>query len=357
MGFFKRNKEELNEETELEEEKQYTRKKFKDLNPQNRKKRNEPPKPWGKKERLTVLITFLATVVIAGVLYLSSVSWKLPKMPRIELPDFSKLNIFKPETIVIGPNKDNPNAALEEKANEAISLFKETTSNLTGAYRLCVVDLDSGFSYGIDEKKTMEAASLIKLPVFATLYKESEEGKINLETKYTLKASDKRTGSGSLYGKPDGTVFTYRELAKYMGQQSDNTAFNIFRNILGDATIETEAKNIGMLSTSVGKNETSPYDIGTFYLKLWKGEIVSIKNRDEILNYLTNTIYEDWIPKGIPGVRVAHKFGREVNVTNDAGIVYADKPFVLVLMSEGIVYKESDAVFPTLASQIYNIQK
>jgi beta-lactamase class A len=356
MGLFNRNEEEVDEERELEE-KQYTRKKFKDLSSQNRRKRNEPPKPWGKKERLTVLISFFATVVVAGLLYLSSVSWKLPKIPRIELPDFSKLNIFKPETIVIGPNKNNPNAALEKKANEAISLFKETTNKLSGAYKLYVVDLDSGFSYGVDEKKVMEAASLIKLPVFATLYKQSEEGKINLETKYTLKESDKRAGSGSLSGKANGTVFTYRELAKYMGQQSDNTAFNIFRNILGDTTIEAEAKNIGMLSTSVKDNETSPYDIGTFFLKLWKGEIVSIKNRDEILGYLTKTIYEDWIPKGIPEVRVAHKFGREVNVTNDAGIVFADKPFILVLMSEGIKYSESDAVFPTLASQIYNIQK
>ncbi|MBI3443509.1 serine hydrolase, partial [Candidatus Woesebacteria bacterium] len=65
----------------------------------------------------------------------------------------------------------------------------------------------------------------------------------------------------------------------------------------------------------------------------------------------------DWIVKGIPeDVRVAHKYGRELHVVNDAGIAFTDKPFILVIMSKGIVEKEADAIFPELARIVYDVQ-
>jgi len=106
MALFGRNKEEeLEDEDEfIEEEEKGDRKltkKFRDLNPKNKKKRKEPPKPWGKKERLIVLVILLVTVVISAILAFgagdkSKFHFSLPKF------DFSSLNIFKEETIIIG---------------------------------------------------------------------------------------------------------------------------------------------------------------------------------------------------------------------------------------------------------------
>jgi beta-lactamase class A len=338
--------EEKDEEEELEEK--IHSKKFKDLTSENRKKRKEPPKPWGKKERLIVLSTLLITVLIAGGLALSSRDFKLPGLPRIHLPSLS----FQGETIIIEGNKEG-----KEKAERVKKAFSEKTNNYSGVYALYVVRLGDGYSYGINENSTMQAASLIKLPVLMTLYKEAEAGRIDLETKYTLKNSDKRPGSGSLASKPAGTVLTYRDLARLMGKQSDNTAFNIIRNVLGEEKINAEIKSLGMSKTNLTENETSPKDIGTLFEKLWKLEIVSQKSRDEILEYLTGTIYENWLVAGIPAdVRVAHKYGRELHVVNDAGIVYAPKPFVLVIMSDGVVEREADELIPDLTRIIYNIE-
>jgi hypothetical protein len=92
------------EELEIEDkrkERKITRK-FRDLRPENRKKRKEPPKPWGKKERLTILIILVSSVLIAGILAISNqahISFNLTK-PSFEF-DFSKLNPFKEETIEI----------------------------------------------------------------------------------------------------------------------------------------------------------------------------------------------------------------------------------------------------------------
>lgn len=106
MAIFKRKPDEYDEEDEvLEQEekdnKKFT-KKFKDLKPANRKKRKEPPKPWGKKERYFVLLVLVVTFVIAMILAISSqnnVSINLNK-PSINF-DFSKLNPFHEKVIII----------------------------------------------------------------------------------------------------------------------------------------------------------------------------------------------------------------------------------------------------------------
>lgn len=344
MSIFKK------EVPEIEEKEFKNFSKTKDLNSKNKRYKKEPVKPWGKKERVTILLTFLFTVLISAFLFLSSRNWKLPNFPRIEIPDFQ---IFKSETVIIG-NGTNLQKQREDEINK---YFKENTDKLTGTYSFCVIDLNSAYKFGFRERNVMQAASLIKLPVLATLYKEVEEGKINLDDTYILKNSDIRAGSGSLQYKKPGTEISYREMAELMGNQSDNTSFNIFRNLLGDQKIENTINDIGMISTSLKENETSAYDVSLFFEKLYQGQIVGKKYVDEILGYLTDTIYEDYIPKGIPEKKVAHKFGREVNVINDAGLIFSEEPFVLSIISEGIIYSEADLFIPEFSKFVFEKMK
>ena len=316
-----------------------------------KRKPKESWQPWGKKERYLVLVIFLLTVLTSGFLALSSRSWKLPGWPKISLPS------FKSETIIIEKNKKM--TTQDQKAQAVKKSFIETTRGLSGVYGLYVIRLDDGSDYGVFETEVFEPASLNKLPVLATLFLEVEKGNLDLETKYVLKESDKISGSGTLSSKPAGTVLTYRELARALAKQSDNTAFGILKNILGKKKIEAVIEKIGMNQTVIfgQKQKTTPKDIGLFFQKLWQGQIVSQKSRDEILNYLTDTAYEAWLTEGIPGfVRVAHKFGRELHVVNDAGIVFSERPFVLVIMSKGVVKREADTVFPNLARIVYEAE-
>lgn len=346
MSIFKKvAEEELDfDEDEIEEEEKegsLRRKRIKDLNSENRRKRKEVPKPWTKKERFLILYVFGGTLLVSILLFASARDWKLPGWPKIKLPSIGD------KTIVIPAQKGDL-----QKSEKTISRFKEKTKPLSGTYAFYDIRLSDGYSYGVNEKEVMQAASLVKLPVFATLYQEAAAGKINLDEKYILKDTDKLGGSGSLSGKPAGTALTYRRMAQYMGHESDNTAFNILRKKFGDAKITEVAKSIGMMNTSIEGNSTTPYDIGLFFQKLWDGKIVSQKDRDEILGYLTDTIYDNWLVKGIPDVKIAHKYGREIHVINDAGIIMGDKPFVLVIMTKGVVEKEADAILPELAKLI-----
>jgi beta-lactamase class A len=350
MAFFGKNYagEEYRERQEELLENKLPSRHFKDLIPENKKKRREPVKPWGKKERYLVLIVLAGTVLTSAILALSARDWKLPGLPRLTPSSFDFLGS---ETIVI------EKGGRQDKDALALLGFNKALKDLSGTYGLYVIRLSGGSSYGVAATEIFQAASLIKLPVLGTLYQEAERGKFNLEGKYTLRDSDKIAGSGSLAGKPAGTVLTFRELAKLMGNQSDNTAYGIVVRTLGGDKVNAFMKAVGMNDTSIENNETTPHDIGIFFHKLYQGEIVSAKSRDEILGYLTKTIYENWLVAGIPSdVRVAHKYGRELHVVNDAGIVFTPKPFILVIMSRGIIESEADSVFPDLAKIIYDVE-
>jgi beta-lactamase class A len=362
MGLFGR-KDEDEEFEDMEEEledREEPFRKIKDLRPENKRRRKEPPRPWDKKDRAIVLGVLVVTVLISGVLALSARDYKLPGLPRarIAIPNIN-LNFLGEKTIIIGNSQGSEadeavKTALKKKAVRAEEAFKSITDSYSGLYAFYAIDLESGFSFGVNESETMQAASLIKLPVLSALYKDAEDGKVDLDAKYKLRDADKIAGSGSLSGEPAGTVLTYRDLARLMGKKSDNTAFNIVRKKLGDERINAEIGRIGMTATSLAENTTSPQDVGRYFQKLWGGELVSQNDRDEILGYLTDTIYENWLAAGVPeNVRVAHKYGREVHVVNDAGIIYAPRPFVLVILTDGVVEREADEIFPNLTRAVY----
>ena len=320
------------------------------VNPTKRKKK-EPPKVWTKKDRYLVFYVLAFTVIMSSLLALSAREWKLPGLPRLILP---KISIFKTETIVF--EKENKPASREEKesADEIIKEFNEKVKNASGVYGLYIIDLETGYSYGIRQNEVFQAASLIKLPVMAAMYEKFESGEYSKDKVYSLKNEDKIAGTGSLYSKPVGTEISYQNLVKLMGKQSDNTAFHITRGLLGDEEIMNVSRKYGMTSTSLEKNETTPEDIGKFLKSLYKSRFLSKESSDEILDYLTDTDFESWIKEGVPKeIRVAHKFGRDIHVVNDAGIVFSKSPYIVVIMSKGAVEKEADKLLPELSRMIY----
>jgi beta-lactamase class A len=314
------------EDDDLEEEVPLKPRKIRDLNPENKKARKEPVKPWGAKERLFVLITFLLTVVTSGALALSARNFKLPKMPQLKLPSLSEINPFKEQVIVVG-NKGNKVSA--EKIERVKKLFKEATNDYSGLYAFYIYDLNGDYYYGYNHKEVMQAASLIKLPVMYLTFKEIEKGNIDRNT--------------------------YESELEAMGKRSDNSAFIRTVNTLGRENISKTTYELGMPNTSLSENLTTPEEVGLFFKKLYKGEILSGDDTNKFEKFLTDTNFEKWLRPGIPeNITVFHKYGREVHSVSDAGVVLSKNPFVIVIMTDGVIEKEADALFPNLAKLLYD---
>ena len=312
-----------------------------------RNKKTEPRKPWGRNERLLVSSLLISTALVSGLLALSARAWKLPGLPQITLPD---LGLEK--TYIIEANRPTPPAS-----DSIINEFKALISPLSGNYGFYVVRPNLNQSYGHNHQDIFQAASLIKLPVMLALLREVESENIDLASTYTITDADKVAGAGSLYYKPAGTIVTYKDLITLMGHESDNTAFHIAVKTLGEEKINTTLSALNMNNTSLKDNLTTPRDIGQFFTELVNPQLISPEHAQLIIDSLTDTIFEDYLPVGIPDhLRVAHKYGREIHVLNDAGIVLTQEPFILVLMSEGIVDAEAESIFPKLSELIYHFE-
>jgi len=323
MGLFNRKRDEDFDEEEFEERPR----KIRDLKPENRKSRKEPIKPWGKKERLIVLSILLLTVITSGVLALSARNFKLPQLPAFKLSTISEMNPFKEQTIVVG-NKGN--RVTQEKIEKIKKLFKEATSDYSGIYAFYIYDIKGDYYFGLNHQEVMQAASLIKLPVMYLAMKENKD----------------------------------KQLVEAMGKRSDNGAFVKMLDILGRENVNNTISSLGMPNTSVLKNTTTPEEIGMFFKKLYKASLADESRRDEFLNkddalelmsYMTNTIFENWLRPGIPeNIVLVHKYGRESSSVSDAGIIMSDRPFVMVIMTDGVIEREADQLFPKLAKLLYD---
>lgn len=82
----------------------------------------------------------------------------------------------------------------------------------------------------------------------------------------------------------------------------------------------------------------------------------TIYNQDgKLVNDLSNTNYDNQrIPKYIPNnVKVAHKIGDLKGYAHDAAIVYADHPYVIVVMTQYVGYE----AISQLSKQVYDVLK
>lgn len=287
----------------------------------------KPIKKRDKKDRRgdgrkAIVALFTITVLASALFYLQA---EAPKIWE---------KITAPRVISRLPKEHfDPSPVLDQ--------IKDLTQDLSGTYGVYVYRFQDGEEYGLNERKVFPAASLNKLPVMISAYQQAEQGKLDLEAKYILKESDKVQGAGILYSKPAGTKYTYRQLIEYMGQYSDNTAFKVMRRVTGETILD----------------QATPEEIGILLKKLYEGELINQEHQNELLQFLTNTDFEDRIPKGVPeGVRVAHKIGTLTGIYSDAGIIFAEKPFVLVIMTKDALEKEALEVLPKITQVVWEFE-
>ncbi|MBM3205789.1 serine hydrolase, partial [Candidatus Shapirobacteria bacterium] len=193
-----------------------------------RTRKKQPPKG----SRWTIAILFLLTLLAIGAAFLKT---SLPPLvQKITVP------------LVITSQKTEP----QFDATSVLNQVKSLTQDLRGKYGLYVYELKSGNEYGVYQTEEFPAASLMKLPVMLLFYQEVEKGNLDPQGEYLLKEKDKVLGAGILPGKAAGTAYNYRYLVELMGQYSDNTAFKIMRQVLGDEQIQEIIDKLGMEKTS-----------------------------------------------------------------------------------------------------------
>ncbi len=224
---------------------------------------------------------------------------------------------------------------------------------------------------GLNEKDLFYAASTIKVPLAMALFKAVEDGKLKLADSYALDELDLNEGFGELYKVGPDKEFTVEELVKIMLEQSDNTAMNAVNNIFKKIGIEDPFADIyGFMGWESGGIELMP-EIGqapnyqqinlktlsNMFLTLYNAKYVNIEHSQQILEYLSNSSFNDKIVAGVPeDIVVAHKIGVAslAETFSDCGIIYAlNRHYLLCLGSNGADEKSANKFMVEVSKVVY----
>lgn len=198
-------------------------------------------------------------------------------------------------------------------------------------------DIVSGKSFGINEYVQVPAASTVKVAVVLYASHLVSQGKLDWNERLTYYAErDWRGGAGTMqFTAKDGDTFTIRELAEKAIRDSDNVAWKMLERRLGKQNIINFMRQIGgEVVYPGGENISTPKDNAT-YMEAALKFALNNKDGEKLLFDLANTVWNTGLNRYINEATVAHKEGDITGVADDVGIVYADFPYIISIMSRG----------------------
>jgi beta-lactamase class A len=225
-----------------------------------------------------------------------------------------------------------------------------------GKVAVGVEHLESGQRFGFHNEEVFPTASLIKFPVLVELYRQAEEGRVDLDTWITLRAEDKVTGSGILTPHfSAGATLKLRDAARLMIAFSDNTATNLVLDKIGIPSTGETMRKLGCPSTrihhkvflrettSIDPERSERYGLGSttaaemlkLLVKLHRRELVSPEASEAMLAHLKTCEDKQKFPRYLPdGMEVAFKTGSLDAIRTAAGILYTrGGPVALCVLS------------------------
>lgn len=209
--------------------------------------------------------------------------------------------------------------------------------------------LPNGISIRDGEDQNTVAASLIKTPIVMDLYRLAELKKLDLRQTTTVQQSD--IDSDPKYGDAGGLTesdisvgqtITYKQAAYLALHNSDNTAINIVKRVIGPLMSDDNdvVSSLDIAYTNTGSDPSSRvFNISarsySSILKcLYYSCFLNPENSQEVLTNLIDSAGKDKLVAGLPaGIQIAHKIGSANNKQSDCGIVYQPKrPYLACVM-------------------------
>jgi beta-lactamase class A len=223
------------------------------------------------------------------------------------------------------------------------------TRSLNATWGIYIKCLETGEEIALNADQQMDTMSVIKIPLMVEAFRQIEEGKFALTDRITLTDAMKRPGTGVIRSLDAGAVLTIKDMLTLMIIVSDNTATDVMygkvggidavnklmesyglKSIRATGTADTWFKAIAAssnrdqfhLDAKTPFGLSSPREMGKLLEKIEKGEAVSKKASEQMLQIMRGQVYSSRLPKYVTGFRVPHKTGDFLPyIGNDVGIL------------------------------------
>jgi beta-lactamase class A len=108
------------------------------------------------------------------------------------------------------------------------SSIQSLSTSLNATWGVYIKCLETGEEVAINADRQMDTMSVIKIPLMVEVFHQIKEGKLALDTRYTLTKEDMRPGTGILRSLDVGDTITLKDLILLMNIVSDNTLRTCF---------------------------------------------------------------------------------------------------------------------------------
>jgi len=229
--------------------------------------------------------------------------------------------------------------------NELRAHIEQIAQATQGRIGITATVLETGESVSLKGDQRFPMQSVYKFPIAMAVLAQVDQGKLQLDRKVRVGASDIVQDSQVLENNSQGKEFSLSELLQYMVSKSDSTACDVLLRLIGGPEVvteylrrlgvndivvaDTEKQQQGQDSTLQYRNYATPDATVNLLRALYEGEGLSESSQALLLQWMTETTTGPKRIKGLlpDGTVVAHKTGTSRTVdgitaaTNDVGIV------------------------------------
>lgn len=216
-----------------------------------------------------------------------------------------------------------------------------------GHWAVVIDDLDGKGTVRLDPDAPFTAASVIKVPIMMTAFREARAGRVRLDDTIILRKEDKVGGSGVLFEFHTGLALTLLDAIHLMIVVSDNTATNLVIDAVGLETVNEYMKEVGCTGSRLEAHLMRPKpngpwntitagDIALLLKGLADRTVANPGDCDTMVGIMKRQQLNEKLPRFLPkGVVCAHKTGEVRGVTHDVGIITGETArFTITCLSQ-----------------------
>ena len=216
------------------------------------------------------------------------------------------------------------------KSQELREHLESLEQEYRGEFALEVIRLDREGSFSHRADVLLPTASTFKLFVLCELFRQADEGAIDLNESITWKPEFHRGGDGVLRAFVPGQELSIHNMAVMMMIISDNIATATLVDLVGPENVTRTMQSWGLAGTNIYQGLpggpdaaemeqpiTTAYDLCSLITCIYRSEVLTPDACDEIIRILRAQRCNDMLPRYIP---VAEDWGEaETWIANKTG--------------------------------------
>ncbi|MEE0796635.1 MAG: serine hydrolase [Anaerovoracaceae bacterium] len=249
--------------------------------------------------------------------------------------------------------------------------IKDRISNVKGRIGIYFYDIDGDKSIFTGNCDVFASWGIAKLMVMTEVFKQVEEGKINLRDEYVLEKKaflaipekEREATVGILDFLHEGLRLTIEDLLYMMIVISDNCAFDILLSFAGMDNVNNTLKSLGLVNTKINcflseadgrkteeNNHHSVREVGSVLKRLYKRQLISAEASDKMFKMLSYHQRRDVLSVfSNNNISVAQQTGFDQNALHEAAIVMTEKPFIICMSADDMDSKKAEKVMRDVA--------